>query len=432
MQFLKYAGQERLDVGLLHFLFVDGLHNVEKLFFAHIGSRWQALALENSFAALFDLADFLLKLHRDDADGHAKVASAARTATAVGINFGLVGQAVVDHVADLAHVDAPGGHIGGDEQLEVAFAETLHHAVAVGLRQVAVQGFGVVAVADHLLGNFLGFNFGAAENESVDTRIGVYHAFERGKTVVGPADVIDVFNVGVAFIGHPGADLHRILHVALGDGPHIGRHGSREKPGGLASFCGRQDGFDGFAEAHVQHFVGFVEHHTMGIAQAKRLAVEHVDEAAWSGHHNLSAGLDLADLTFDARAAVHGHHFVLVGKLGVALQVERHLHAELAGGAQHEGLHAPFVRVDALEQGQAEGGGFAGAGLCQGNDVLLGFQRGRNNKGLYGRGDVKSQCRDAFEQIVLDTQVLKSSHVRNNNRVTTSRQPRTRERCSRF
>jgi hypothetical protein len=93
------------------------------------------------------------------------------TACAVCINFYLIGKAIVDDVRDFLHVESARCYVGSDQELEVFFAEALHHPVAVALGQVAVQGIGVIAIADHLFGDFLGFYFGTAENQSrLDTR----------------------------------------------------------------------------------------------------------------------------------------------------------------------------------------------------------------------------------------------------------------------
>jgi hypothetical protein len=74
------------------------------------------------------------------ADGHAVGAAAAGAADAVHVVGGNLGQVVVDHVADGAHVDAAGGHVGGDEHAQVAATQLVEGAGAHALVHVAVEG----------------------------------------------------------------------------------------------------------------------------------------------------------------------------------------------------------------------------------------------------------------------------------------------------
>ena len=78
--------------------------------------------------------------------------------------------------------------------------ELLHREVALGLREVAVEGFGVVAVADEEVGHFLCLHTGAAEDDAVDFRIIVDHAFKREVFVFGVYEIIDVVDVFGAFV----------------------------------------------------------------------------------------------------------------------------------------------------------------------------------------------------------------------------------------
>ena len=72
--------------------------------------------------------------------------------------------------------------------------------VALGLREVAVEGFGVVAVADEEVGDFLCLHTGAAEDDAVDFREIVHHAFQCEVFVFGVYEIIDVVDVFGTFV----------------------------------------------------------------------------------------------------------------------------------------------------------------------------------------------------------------------------------------
>ena len=66
-------------------------------------------------------------------------------------------------------------------------------------------------------------------------------------------------------------------------------------------------------------------------------------------------------------------------------QVLGDLHRQLARRRQDDRLGVALAGVDALDQGDAEGGGLAGAGEGLGDDVFALEQR-RDGLGLHGRG----------------------------------------------
>ena len=68
----------------------------------------------------------------------------------------------------------------------------------------------------------------------------------------------------------------------------------------------RQYGVDGFKEAHVEHLVGFVEHHGVYLVELHHSAVDKVNQSAGCGDYNLhTAFAQGAYLALDARSAVH-------------------------------------------------------------------------------------------------------------------------------
>ena len=75
----------------------------------------------------------------DEEDGLALAPGAARAADPVHVGLGVVGDVVVDHVADAVHVESPGGHVGGHEDVQVAVLQAGDRALALGLHHVAIE-----------------------------------------------------------------------------------------------------------------------------------------------------------------------------------------------------------------------------------------------------------------------------------------------------
>ena len=77
-----------------------------------------------------------------------------------------------------------------------------------------------------------------------------------------------------------------------------------------------EDAADRWQEAHVRHLIGLVEHHDAHIVQGQRALFNEVLQAAWAGHHNVGAGLEVVDLSAVPHATVHGRrrHAIHMGE----------------------------------------------------------------------------------------------------------------------
>jgi hypothetical protein len=102
---------------------------------------------------------------RHEQDRLAAAAGAAGAADAVHVAFGVVGNVVVQHVADALDVEAACGDVGGDDDVELAVLQPLHGALALRLRHVAVHRRGGEAARGQLLGQLFGGLLGAGEHD---------------------------------------------------------------------------------------------------------------------------------------------------------------------------------------------------------------------------------------------------------------------------
>ena len=143
---------------------------------------------------LLDRLEQVALARRHERDRVAAAAGAAGAADAVHVGLGVGRDVVVDDVADPLDVEAAGGDVGGDEDVELAGLELVDGALALRLGDVAVDRRRGEAAGPQLLGERLGLVLGADEDDH-------------------PLEVLDLEDA------REGVDLLRVGHdqVALGD-----------------------------------------------------------------------------------------------------------------------------------------------------------------------------------------------------------------------
>jgi hypothetical protein len=123
--------------------------------------------------------------------------------------------------------------------------------------------------------------------------------------------------------------------MPLGDRRDSGRH-RRGKQRRLTRLGrGVHQRLEVFGEAHVEHFVGFVEHEHFERVERQRLAAQMVERAAGRGDDDVGAALERADLLTHWRAA-EDRHDGQCAAFGVFVERFRDLHRQLARGHEDE------------------------------------------------------------------------------------------------
>ena len=112
----------------------------------------------------------------------------------------------------------------------------------------------------------------------------------------------------------------------------------------------REDGFHGIGEAHVQHLVGFVEHHGADAIELQRAALQVIDDAARRADDHLRAALQRAELRHIALAAVDGQHMEGMLAGGVFLERFGDLDGQLARRHQHQRLRHAILHVRVVDR----------------------------------------------------------------------------------
>ena len=223
--------------------------------------RRHFLALEFLAYDTLYLAQLAFLARVDDGNRHTCLAGTACTARAVGIDCRIVGQTVVDHMGEVVYIKTAGGDVGGHEEGEHAVAEFLHHDVALLLAEVAVEGVGIIAVADEAVGNLLCVAASAAEYDGVDIGVVVGNALQGKIFVLGIHHIIYMAHVLGALIASAHNYFLGVVHEALGYLRYLGRHGGREHEHFAVVGHMGEDIVDRIDESHVEHFVGLVEHY---------------------------------------------------------------------------------------------------------------------------------------------------------------------------
>ena len=96
--------------------------------------------------------------------------------------------------------------------------------------------------------------------------------------------------------------------------------------------------------------------------------------------------------------------------VGIALERLGHLDGELARGGEHQHLRVVAGEVDAVQQRQRKGGGFAGAGLGFAEDVMPLHQR-RDARGLDGGGGLVTDLGERAQDWGGQAELLKGFDV---------------------
>jgi hypothetical protein len=97
----------------------------------------------------------------------------------VDVVLGVVGHVVVDHEAEVVHVDAPRGHVGGHEEGKRTLLERVHHPRPLGLGHAAVQPLRGASPGAEGVGEFLDHLLRVAEDHSARNVVVVEQSRDR-------------------------------------------------------------------------------------------------------------------------------------------------------------------------------------------------------------------------------------------------------------
>ena len=292
------------------------------------------------------------------------------------IVFGIERNVEVENGWHVFDVQAARCHVGTDQQIDRAAFEGFQGFQAFVLGFIAVQCGRVEAFALQRARQPRATELAVHEHKRLLQAAIAQNLAQRAAFVVVINSVKMLLHRGGGGVGTRHLDRHRILQVAAGQALDLGRESGREQQGGALFGQVAQDALQIGQKADVQHAVCFVEHHILDLVEHAVLGFDVVQQTAWRGHQHLDPFFKLCCLRLHVHTAKH-HHAAQLGVFGIKRDLLGHLVGQLARGQQHQSAHrvargrggGVFVLEHALQQGQREGGGFAGAGLGSAHHV---------------------------------------------------------------
>ncbi len=198
-------------------------------------------------------------------------------------------------------------------------------------------------------------------------------------------------------------DALRVVHVRVGEIGNARRHRGAEERGLPLRRDLLEDGLDVVDEAHVEHLVGLVEDEEAEVIQLQGAAAHVVHDAAGRADHDVDAALQATELALVRLATVDGKGLDPLVAAEV-LQRAGHLDRELARRGENERLDAAVLRLDRLDDREAEGGRLARACLGLGDHVLA-LEQDRDGRDLDRRRLAETDLRDALEEHVAQAEL---------------------------
>ncbi len=325
---------------------------------------------------------------------------AARTVQVVLV---VAGRVHVQDQVDAVDVDTAGGDVGRDERVDVALLEVRERPGAGALRHAAVQRVGLHAGLAQLLGDAVGAQLGADEDDRAALAGGDRGGDRRLVLGLHDEDVVghrrDVALRAVDLVG----DL--VGEVALDEGGDLVLHRRREQHALAAGRDLVEQLGDLGQEAQVGHLVGLVEDGDAHVLKGAGAAVDDVAQAARGGDEDVDAALKGVDLVAHGRAAADDLH-LQAEDVAVGLEGVGDLHRQLAGRGEDDAARALLLGAAAgqrREQRQTEREGLAGAGAATAEDVLAG-QGVRDGRGLDREGGGHTVLRELAHDAVGETE----------------------------
>ena len=333
-----------------------------------IGRR-QLHLLEACVSHTLDGAQHPALTRGDEKDRLTTAASATGAADAVHVRLGVIRDVVVDHVGDALDVETAGSHVGGHQDVQAAVLELVHGALALLLRNIAVDGGRIVAGLLEAVRHLFGLVLSAAEDND---GIVVDDLKDAGKrvhlvTVRGQQEALRDVVISAA-LGLD-RDLRRIVEVLLRQTADRVRHGGREECDLLVFRGVLQDALHVFLEAHVEHLVRLIKHEEAQLGDVQRALLQVVDDATRGAHDDLRAAAQAGELDAVGLTAVDGQDLDATQVVGEGLEGVRDLEGQLACGREDECLRVAGIGIDLGQHRQREGRGLTRTGLGQADDV---------------------------------------------------------------
>src|SRR5690606_19195792 len=275
----------------------------------------------------------------DEGERLARTAGAAGTADAVDIVLRVGRNIEVEDVAHVRNIEATGGDIRGDEQLQLSAPEIFQHGHTRALVHVAMERAGVELVTHERAEERRDLCLAVAEDD------GIAEPFTfRADEFTQPRALRpglrarlyqELLDVGGGGCGPRHLDTHGRLQELLCKLSNLRRHGGGEEQRLPREGDELADALDVRDEAHVEHPVGLVDDQNLDAGEKQLAPLEMVEQAAGRRDQHVGPPLELALLILEGHAADEERDVEAV-ILAVAREIFLHLRGKLPGRLQNE------------------------------------------------------------------------------------------------
>ena len=283
-----------LPGGLFRYWFVDCFYGFEILHvdLLHLGIRF-----------LLAHADELPVAGVDDGYRYPFLPRPAGTADPVQIGLGIDRQVEVYDEIHIGDVEAPGGHIGGEQDQQTVVPEVADDPLPELLGHVPVQGTDLDTLVLEFLVDGVHHQLGGEKYY----RLGVPFGQDLVEDVLL---LVPLAGYDVLF-GEPGGgrvagDVHLggIVEHLLGEPPDLAVQGGGKQQGLVDLGHILHYEIDIVLETHVQHAVRLVEHDLAYLAEVEGFPLDHVLQPAGCSHDDVRSASEGCDLPLDGGSAV--------------------------------------------------------------------------------------------------------------------------------
>ncbi len=268
----------------------------------------QRHGLDRLSGGALDRAQHAALARGDEQDRLARSPGPAGAADAVDVGLGVVGNVVVDDVADALDVQPARGHVGGDQDVDIPALEPIDDFLALLLRHVAVECGGRESARFEPSGEFLGGHARAREHQHRVERLDLQDPGQRVELVHAADHPVALVDAGRRGGLRADRDVLGIAQVSVGDTPDRVGHGGRKQH--LLAALGNpfQDLPDFVDKAHAQHFVGLVEHQGIERIDPERALFQVIDDPPGRADDDIGAAPEPGQLRPVGLATVDRQH----------------------------------------------------------------------------------------------------------------------------
>ena len=313
-------------------------------------------------------------------------------------------EVVVDHHADVLHVQPARRHIGRHHDRHTPRFELVQHEVALALLLVSVDRQRVESALSQRARQLVRAALGLREDDAARFRVLGPQNLQRFVQLLPLRHTLDhlLHVVGHLQVQRANIHLDRVRQEVASQRLHLLRPGRRPHQRLPIGPNLRDDLADLRLESHVEHAVGFVHHQIRHATQVRHAGLQKVQQAPRRGDHDLRASTQIVRLVAPRHASVHARianpargpepRALLLRLVGQLARGGQHQADRAVAGPQH-GLGA-----DVDDGGEDERQGFARARRGNADHVAAGESH-RPALRLDGGGGLEACTVDHVEDV---------------------------------